>query len=94
MIKAGETTNVYFPLMRKELSVWDVVAQKWLLRSGDYNILTESFGPSRRVNTGKGRVQTDKPHNQEWEMLYTIVFDCPTKPGVAKHPRLKIWTAE
>lgn len=37
-IAAGNTTTVQFALTRRDLSVWDVVAQKWLLRAGDYKV--------------------------------------------------------
>lgn len=37
-IVAGETTTVTFDLTRRDLSVWDVVAQKWGLQSGSYQI--------------------------------------------------------
>jgi beta-glucosidase len=45
LIHAGETAVVQFALTRKDLSVWDVVAQKWLLQSGSYAI---SVGSSSR----------------------------------------------
>ncbi|KAH6646223.1 glycoside hydrolase superfamily [Truncatella angustata] len=38
LIQAGETATVQFGLTRKDLSVWDVVAQKWQLQEGSYNI--------------------------------------------------------
>ncbi|KAJ4397872.1 hypothetical protein N0V93_002109 [Gnomoniopsis smithogilvyi] len=37
-ITAGETATVQFSLTRRDLSVWDVVAQKWLLQSGEYQV--------------------------------------------------------
>ncbi|KAH7121520.1 glycoside hydrolase family 3 protein [Dactylonectria macrodidyma] len=37
-LSAGETTTVTFDLTRRDLSVWDVVAQKWGLQSGSYQI--------------------------------------------------------
>lgn len=37
-IAAGETATVSFTLTRRDLSVWDVVAQKWLLQAGDYTV--------------------------------------------------------
>ncbi|KAJ5814634.1 hypothetical protein N7474_006411 [Penicillium riverlandense] len=42
MIPAGRSTKVSFPLTRRDLSTWDVVAQKWLLQSGSYNIYVGS----------------------------------------------------
>lgn len=38
LITAGETATVQFTLTRRDLSVWDVVAQKWLLQSGNYEV--------------------------------------------------------
>lgn len=37
-IAAGETATVQFALDRRDLSVWDVVAQKWLLQAGEYQV--------------------------------------------------------
>ncbi|CAN8105430.1 unnamed protein product [Discula destructiva] len=37
-ITAGETAHVQFALTRRDLSVWDVVAQKWLLQTGEYQL--------------------------------------------------------
>lgn len=37
-IDQGMTTTVEFDLRRKDLSEWDVVAQKWKLQSGSYNV--------------------------------------------------------
>ena len=34
----GESCIVHFKLTRRDLSTWDVVSQKWVLQSGDYNI--------------------------------------------------------
>lgn len=38
VLSAGESTVVSFPLVRRDLSTWDVVAQKWLLQSGTYGL--------------------------------------------------------
>lgn len=38
LITSGETTTVEFALTRRDLSVWDVVAQKWLLQAGEYQV--------------------------------------------------------
>ncbi|KAF3764314.1 family 3 glycoside hydrolase [Cryphonectria parasitica EP155] len=38
LIAAGETVTVEFSLTRRDLSVWDVVAQKWLLQAGEYQV--------------------------------------------------------
>lgn len=37
-INASETATVAFELTRRDLSVWDVVAQAWRLRRGDYGV--------------------------------------------------------
>lgn len=44
-INATESVTVTFELTRRDLSVWDVVAQKWRLQTGTYNI---SVGASSR----------------------------------------------
>ncbi|RYP04174.1 hypothetical protein DL764_004625 [Monosporascus ibericus] len=38
LIPVGETANVRFELTRRDLSVWDVEAQKWLLQKGCYHV--------------------------------------------------------
>lgn len=38
MIAAGETQTSSFELMRRDISYWDVVAQEWLIPSGDFTI--------------------------------------------------------
>lgn len=37
-IKANQSATAIFGLTRRDLSIWDVVAQKWLLQSGTYDI--------------------------------------------------------
>ncbi|KAI9172450.1 putative beta-glucosidase M [Paramyrothecium foliicola] len=37
-VRVNETTNVSFNLTRRDLSVWDVAAQKWRLQGGKYKI--------------------------------------------------------
>ncbi|KAK3899433.1 putative beta-glucosidase M, partial [Staphylotrichum tortipilum] len=44
-LKAGEKKTAQFGLTRRDLSVWDVVAQKWRLPRGEYTI---SVGASSR----------------------------------------------
>ncbi|KAJ5183378.1 hypothetical protein N7492_000994 [Penicillium capsulatum] len=41
-IAAGSSTGVSFPLTRRDLSTWDVVAQKWALQSGSYKVYVGS----------------------------------------------------
>ncbi|CEI61924.1 putative beta-glucosidase M [Fusarium venenatum] len=41
-IKAGETVEVNFELTRRDLSVWNVVAQEWQLQRGGYNVFVGS----------------------------------------------------
>ncbi|KAK9774050.1 putative Glycoside hydrolase superfamily [Seiridium cardinale] len=38
LIPTGETATVQLSLTRKDLSIWDVITQKWLLQEGCYNI--------------------------------------------------------
>ncbi|OOQ86351.1 putative beta-glucosidase M [Penicillium brasilianum] len=42
LISAGKSAKVTFPLTRRDLSSWDVVAQKWVLQSGSYEIYVGS----------------------------------------------------
>ncbi|KAI0473279.1 glycosyl hydrolase family 3 N terminal domain-containing protein [Xylariaceae sp. FL0804] len=44
-LEAGQSGTASFPLTRRDLSIWDVVAQKWLLQRGTYNV---SVGASSR----------------------------------------------
>ncbi|OJI95831.1 hypothetical protein ASPVEDRAFT_871242 [Aspergillus versicolor CBS 583.65] len=37
-IRPGKTAKVTFNLTRRDLSVWDPAAQKWLLQPGDYSV--------------------------------------------------------
>lgn len=37
-LEVGETKHVTFPLTRRDLSIWDVVAQEWKLQKGTYPI--------------------------------------------------------
>lgn len=46
LLNAGETATVTFPLTRRDLSVWDAVAQKWALQPGTYTV---SVGASSRL---------------------------------------------
>ncbi|KAI0126114.1 glycosyl hydrolase family 3 N terminal domain-containing protein [Xylariales sp. AK1849] len=39
LVKAGESLSVEFGLTRRDLSIWDVVAQKWMLQAGEYGVL-------------------------------------------------------
>ncbi|KAH8156739.1 hypothetical protein CIB48_g11508 [Xylaria polymorpha] len=45
-LNASAQTTVSFDLTRRDLSVWDVVAQKWALRKGDYGIFVGSSSRS------------------------------------------------
>lgn len=36
VLEPGQSATVEFPLTRRDLSTWDVTAQKWLLQKGDY----------------------------------------------------------
>lgn len=46
LLKAGEKFTAEFGLSRRDLSVWDVVSQRWLLRNGTYTV---SVGASSRI---------------------------------------------
>ncbi|KAK2023098.1 glycosyl hydrolase family 3 N terminal domain-containing protein [Colletotrichum zoysiae] len=37
-LAVGETKTVGFPLMRRDLSYWDVVAQEWLIPAGEFTL--------------------------------------------------------
>ncbi|KAG6364251.1 hypothetical protein INS49_005850 [Diaporthe citri] len=37
-LEPGEAAEVVFPLTRRDLSIWDVVAQKWALGGGEYKV--------------------------------------------------------
>jgi beta-glucosidase len=45
-IPPGSSVNVQFPLTRRDLSVWDVDAQKWTLKSGNYKVYVGSSSRS------------------------------------------------
>lgn len=45
VITKGGEKEVSFPLMRRDLSYWDVVAQQWALAKGTYTL---SVGASSR----------------------------------------------
>ncbi|EEY23873.1 beta-glucosidase [Verticillium alfalfae VaMs.102] len=51
LIKVGETATIKFPLRRRDLSVWNVEAQKWHLQEGEYRV---SVGKSSRDLPLKG----------------------------------------
>jgi beta-glucosidase len=38
MLQPGETVQVRFPLRRRDVSVWDVVAQQWRIPAGAYQV--------------------------------------------------------
>lgn len=38
LLNPGQSTRVVFGLNRRDLSVWDVVAQQWVLQTGTYNV--------------------------------------------------------
>jgi len=47
-IKAGATTLVKLPLRLKDISVWDVVTQKWVVPSGTFTV--EVGSSSRNIH--------------------------------------------
>jgi beta-glucosidase len=52
-LKAGESKTVDFHLTRRDLSVWDVAAQKWMLQAGTYDIY---IGSSSRTLPLRGKL--------------------------------------
>jgi beta-glucosidase len=38
MVSANSTEPVHFELTRRDLSIWDVVQQSWVLQNGTYQI--------------------------------------------------------
>ncbi|KAH7056013.1 beta-glucosidase-related glycosidase [Macrophomina phaseolina] len=46
----GQKVSVSFPLKRRDLSVWNVVAQQWELQSGDYPIWIGASSRDLRLN--------------------------------------------
>lgn len=49
-ILSGASATVNFGLTRRDLSVWDAVAQKWLLQSGDYQVYVGSSSRNLPLN--------------------------------------------
>jgi beta-glucosidase len=48
----GETRQAVFELTRRDLSVWDVVAQQWRLRRGEYRIWVGASSRDLRSEAG------------------------------------------
>ncbi|KAH8433159.1 beta-glucosidase [Aspergillus melleus] len=53
-LKVGETKQVTFLLTRRDLSIWDVVAQQWRLQAAEYNLFV---GASSRILHLNGTLQ-------------------------------------
>ena len=51
-VDRGATEKVTFPITRRDLSIWDVVAQKWKLQSGEYPVYVGASSRDIRL-TGK-----------------------------------------
>jgi beta-glucosidase len=49
-LPANATATVRFPLTRRDLSVWDVVAQKWRLQRGEYSVEVGASSRDMRLN--------------------------------------------
>ncbi|KAL2060074.1 hypothetical protein VTL71DRAFT_9896 [Oculimacula yallundae] len=45
------TSQVFFPLTRRDLSIWDVVAQKWKLQATTYNVSIGASSRDLRLNS-------------------------------------------
>jgi beta-glucosidase len=41
-LNVGETTTVNFDLLRRDLSIWDVVSQSWVVPRGEYKVYVGS----------------------------------------------------
>ncbi|GKT80655.1 glycosyl hydrolase family 3 N terminal domain-containing protein [Colletotrichum tofieldiae] len=50
LIEAGGSATVNFPLTRRDLSVWDVVAQQWRLTEGEYDVFVGTSSRDLRLN--------------------------------------------
>lgn len=51
LVAAGAEVDVEFPLTRRDLSTWDVAAQKWRLQRGDYKIYVGSSSRNLPLTT-------------------------------------------
>ena len=49
-LEAGETKVVTFPLTRRDLSVWDVVAQEWRLQRAEYGLWIGASSRDLKLN--------------------------------------------
>lgn len=49
-IKAGESEKVTFILRRRDLSYWDVKAQKWAVAQGEYKVFVGASSKDLKVN--------------------------------------------
>ncbi|KAJ5403539.1 hypothetical protein N7509_003410 [Penicillium cosmopolitanum] len=59
-IPAGKSVQVSFPLTRRDLSSWDVVAQKWQLQSGSYDVFVGSSSRNLPLRSTLNIVADDK----------------------------------
>ena len=37
-LEAGASQQVTFPLMRRDLSYWDIISQEWLIPAGEFGL--------------------------------------------------------
>jgi beta-glucosidase len=49
-IACGATEKVVFPITRRDLSIWDVVAQQWKLQRGEYGVYVGASSRDVRLN--------------------------------------------
>lgn len=49
-IEAGGQTTTTFSLRRRDISYWDVVAQKWAVAAGQYNVYVGASSRDLRLN--------------------------------------------
>ncbi|KAK3332323.1 glycoside hydrolase superfamily [Cercophora scortea] len=50
LLGPGQTSELEFELTRRDLSVWDVVAQQWRLRRGEYRVWVGASSRDLRLN--------------------------------------------
>ncbi|KAK3682270.1 glycoside hydrolase superfamily [Podospora appendiculata] len=50
LLSPGQTAKLEFELTRRDLSVWDVVAQQWRLRRGEYKVWVGASSRDFRLN--------------------------------------------
>lgn len=49
-LEVGQSKDVFFELRRRDMSVWDVVAQQWRLQRADYTVQIGASSSDLRLN--------------------------------------------